>query len=147
MISIKEIKQKDIALCLELDLDTISLWNKKQWHNEFKKEGIKVLGLSLSDLIIGICVFQVVFDEVQINYFAVKKQFRRKGFGSYLMNYSINYCEKLKIKKILLEVSESNSIAENFYNKFNFSTVGMRKKYYKDGSNAFLKEKKIIINN
>ena len=147
MISIKEIKQKDIALCLELDLDTISLWNKKQWHNEFKKEGIKVLGLSLSDLIIGICVFQVVFDEVQINYFAVKKQFRRKGFGSYLMNYSIKYCEKLKIKKILLEVSESNSIAENFYNNFNFSTVGMRKKYYKDGSNAFLKEKKIIINN
>ena len=81
MISIKEIKQKDIALCLELDLDTISLWNKKQWHNEFKKEGIKVLGLSLSDLIIGICVFQVVLDEVQINYFSVKKQFRRKGFA------------------------------------------------------------------
>ena len=146
MISIKEIKQKDIALCLELDLDTISLWNKKQWHNELKKEGIKVFGLSLSNLIIGICVFQIVLDEVQINYFAVKKQFRRKGFGSYLMNYSIKYCEKLKIKKILLEVSESNSIAENFYNKFNFSTVGMRKKYYKDGSNAFLKEK-IIINN
>ena len=146
MISIKEIKQKDIALCLELDLDTISLWNKKQWHNELKKEGIKVFGLSLSNLIIGICVFQIVLDEVQINYFAVKKQFRRKGFGSYLMNYSIKYCEKLKIKKILLEVSESNSIAENFYNKFNFYTVGMRKRYYKDGSNAFLKEK-IIINN
>ena len=146
MISIKEIKQKDIALCIELDLDTISLWNKNQWNNELKKEGIKVFGLSLSNLIIGICVLQVVIDEVQLNYFTVREKYRRKGFGSYLMNYSIKYCEKLKITKILLEVSESNLIAEKFYSHFNFSTVGHRKKYYKDGSNALLKEKKIIKN-
>ena len=54
MISIKHINKKDIDLCYELDSNTISLWSKKQWANEFKKEGIKVYGVSLSDLIIGI---------------------------------------------------------------------------------------------
>ena len=43
-----------------------------------------------------------------------------------------------------LEVSESNIIAEKFYYRFNFFTVGIRKNYYKDGSNAVLKEKKLI---
>ena len=143
MISIKQINENDIDLCYELDSKTISLWSKKQWANEFKKEGTKIFGLLLENLVIGICVFQVVIDEVQINYFVVNQNFRKKGFGSYLMNYLIKRCKKLNINKLLLEVSQSNITAENFYNRFDFSTVGIRKNYYKDGSDALLKEKKL----
>ena len=143
MISIKQINENDFDLCYELDLNTISLWSKKQWANEFKKEGTKIFGLLTKNLVIGICVFQGVLDEGQINYFVVNKRFREKGFGSYLMSYLIKKCEKLNLNKLLLEVSQSNVIAERFYSRFDFSTVGIRKNYYKDGSHALLKEKKI----
>ena len=143
MISIKQINKKDIDLCYELDSNTISLWSKKQWANEFKKDGIKIFGLLIKNYVIGICVFQVVLDEAQINYFVVNKKFRKKGFGSYLMSYLIDKCEQLNLKKLLLEVSQSNFTAERFYSRFDFSTVGIRKNYYKDGSNALLKEKKL----
>ena len=89
MISIKQINEKDIDLCYELDSNTISLWSKKQLANEFKKEGTKIFGLLLTNLVIGICVFQVILDEAQINYFVVNQEFRKKGFGSYLMSYLI----------------------------------------------------------
>ena len=46
MISIKQINEKDIDLCYELDLNTISLWSKKQWANEFKKEGTKIFWIT-----------------------------------------------------------------------------------------------------
>ena len=59
-----------------------------------------------------------------------------------MMNYLIKQCKKLDVKKLLLEVSETNSIAEDFYSKFHFLTVGIRKNYYKDGTDAVLKEKK-----
>ena len=49
MISIKQINEKDIDLCYELDSNTISLWSKKQWANEFKKEGTKVFGLLIKN--------------------------------------------------------------------------------------------------
>ena len=143
MISIKQINEKDIDLCYKLDSNTISLWSKKQWANEFKKEGTKRFGLLIKNLVIGICVFQVILDEAQINYFVVNKKFREKGFGSYLMSYLIKKCEKLNLKKILLEVSQDNVTAEGFYSRFDFSTVGIRKNYYKDGSHALLKEKKL----
>jgi len=143
MISIKEINKKDIDLCFELDSNTISLWSKEQWANEFKKDGTKIFGLLIKNLVIGICVLQVVLDEAQINYFVVNKKFRKKGFGSYLMSNLIKKCEKLNLKKLLLEVSESNVTAERFYSRFDFSTVGIRRKYYKDGSDALLKEKKL----
>ena len=141
MISIKQIYEKDIELCYELDSNTISLWSKNQWVNEFKKEGVQALGILHVDLVIGICVFQVVLDEAQINYFAVNHNYRERGFGSYLMNNLIWRCKKQNINKLQLEVSKKNIIAGKFYSNFNFSTVGIRKNYYKDGSDALLKEK------
>jgi len=51
--------------------------------------------------------------------------------------------KKLNLKKILLEVSQGNVTADKFYSRFDFSTVGIRKNYYKNGSHALLKEKKL----
>ena len=143
MISIKHINKKDIDLCYELDSNTISLWSKKQWANELKKEDVKVFGLLFSNLVIGICVFHVVLDEAQINFFVVNHKYRKKGYGSYLMSYLIKECEKSNINKIFLEVSSTNITAEKFYSRFDFFTVGIRRNYYKDGSDALLKEKKL----
>ena len=102
------------------------------------------MGLSLSSKIIGVCVFQEVLDEAQINYFSIDFKFRRKGYGSFFMNYLISQYEIKNFKKLLLEVSEANLIANKFYTKLEFLTVGRRKNYYKDGSDAVLKEKKLI---
>ena len=143
MISIKQINENDIDLCYELDSNTIALWSKKQWANEFKKEDTKILGLFISNSIIGICVFQIVLDEAQINFFVIIQKYRKKGFGSYFMKYLIKECEKLSLKKLFLEVSNINFIADKFYRNFDFSTVGIRRNYYKDGSDALLKEKKL----
>ena len=85
----------------------------------------------------------MVLDEAQINFFVVNQKYRRRGFGSYLMFYLLKQCEKLNLKKLLLEVAEGNVNAESFYSRFDFSTVGIRKNYYRDGSHALLKEKKL----
>ena len=141
MISIREVNYKEFELCFELDSNTIRLWSKKQWEGEFNKTGVNVVAILLGKKIVGIYVLHTIIDEAQINYFSIKQKFRRKGYGSFLMRYLINQCEKLNIKKLLLEVSVSNTIAELFYRKFNFFTVGTRKNYYKDGTDAILKEK------
>ena len=143
MISIKQISEKDIDLCYELDSNTISLWSKKQWANEFKNKSTIIFGLLITNLVVGICVLKIVVDEAQINYFVIDQKFRKRGFGSYLMRYLIKRCEKLNVNRLLLEVSRKNVNAERFYTRFDFSTVGIRKYYYKDGSDALLKEKKI----
>ena len=143
MISIKHINEKDIDLCYELDSSTISFWTKQQWAGELKKEGTKVLVLFLSSLVVGICVFHVVLDEAQINFFVINQNYRKKGYGTHLMNYLIKQCVILNINKLFLEVSQTNFKAEKFYSKFDFFTVGIRRNYYKDGSDALLKEKKL----
>ena len=112
MISFKQINENDIDLCYELDSNTISLWSKKQWANEFKKEGTKIFGLSLQNFVIGICVLQFVLDEAHINYFVVNQKYRNRGFGSYFMSYLIKKCKKTNTNRLLLEVSQNNLIAQ-----------------------------------
>ena len=143
MISIKEIDYREFELCYELDSNTIRLWTKKQWETELNKRGVKVFTVLFEKKIIGISVVHTIIDEAQINYFSINRKFRRKGYGSYLMNFLIMQCKKLNIKKLLLEVSETNLVADIFYSKFNFLTVGVRKNYYRDGSDAILKEKNL----
>ena len=143
MISIAEMHPKDVDLCFDLDSNEFAFWTKSQWEKEFSKKNVKIFGLFISKQLIGVCALQLVIDEAQINYFAVNQKFRKKGHGSNLMNYLINYCKTNEIKSLLLEVSEKNLIADKFYQRFHFSTVGKRKNYYKDGSSALLKSKKI----
>ena len=147
MISTKQIYKEDIELCYKLDSNTISLWSKNQWSNEFKKKGTQVFGILTENLIVGICVLQVVLDEAQINFFVVNQKYRKRGIGTLLMKYLIKRCRKQNINKLLLEVSSKNIIAENFYKSFDFYTVGIRKNYYKDGSDALLKKKILRTNN
>tara|TARA_B100000242_G_scaffold85852_1_gene57334 strand:+ start:483 stop:929 length:447 start_codon:yes stop_codon:yes gene_type:complete len=147
MISTKQIYKEDIELCYKLDSNTISLWSKNQWSNEFEKKGTQVFGILTENLIVGICVLQVVLDEAQINFFVVNQKYRKRGIGTLLMKYLIKRCRKQNINKLLLEVSSKNIIAKNFYNSFDFYTVGIRRNYYKDGSDALLKKKILRTNN
>ena len=141
MSYIKEISLKESRLCFELDSKSIALWSKNQWDSEFSKKEVKGLAIFYLKEIIGVCVFQVVIDEAQINYFAISHRFLRKGFGSRLLNSVIKKCEELNLKKLSLEVSEKNKAANAFYDCFNFKTVGKRKKYYNNEDDALLKEK------
>ena len=66
------------------------------------------------------------------------------GRGSGFVAVEIPFTPRAKrVLELSLEVSHNNAIAEKFYSNFDFSTVGIRKKYYKDGSHALLKEKKL----
>ena len=144
MFLVHEINPKDVDLCIELDAKSINLWNKKQWIDLFNNKGVKVLALFLSTKVIGVTVYQVIVDEAQLHYFSILPEFRRNGYGSHLMKKVVHKCENLNLKKILLEVSESNKIAEKFYSHFDFYSVGRRTNYYKDGSHAVLKEKILL---
>lgn len=62
---------------------------------------------------------------------AVKSEFRRKGIGSILLTKAL---ESLKGKTDIawLQVRESNTKAQKFFEKFGFKPVRKLRRYYKD---------------
>ena len=90
----------------------------------------------------GVCVFLKIYDELEIRYLSVHPSYKRRGLGKKLINNIIKECKNERITRIILEVSSKNMQALSFYEYFGFETISIRKKYYRDGSDALLKEKK-----
>ncbi len=143
MIKIQEIGYRNAKECFLLDSESLNMWSLQQWESELNNANNKSLALFNDKKIIGVCVFQFIFDEAEFHYIAIHPKYLRKGFGKILFSKFISISEKYKIKKIFLEVSAKNLPAINFYKSFNFTTISIRKKYYKDGSDAILKTKVI----
>ena len=146
MYLVKKITSKESKKCHEIDLITIKLWNLKQWERELRKNYVYSFACFRNTQIIGICVFQKIFCNAELTYLSIHPTFKRMGLGKKLLKETFKKCESFAIKKILLEVSDKNLDALNFYHAFGFKTIGIRKKYYKDGSNALLQEKKLLKN-
>ena len=82
--------------------------------------------------ILGVIVFEEIYDRIELDYIIVNDNYRRLGIASKLMEYLINYVKNNNILNITLEVNESNISALNLYKKYKFELVSRREKYYKD---------------
>jgi len=80
--------------------------------------------------IVAYCCFWTVFDELHLMKIATDSRYRRKGYAQALILELKKFCLDNNLRKIDLEVRESNYPAICFYKKHGFVLVGRRKGYY-----------------
>ena len=68
---------------------------------------------------------------------AVSENYRRNGIASALLSKSMPEILKQNASEFVLEVRVSNHGAISLYQNFDFKIEGVKKKYYKDGENAY----------
>ena len=83
------------------------------------------------DTVSGLVAFRMIEDEAEILNLAVDSSHRRRGIGSRLVEGMIEACKAAGVKKIFLEVRESNIGARNFYSRMGFTEAGRRGRYYR----------------
>lgn len=88
--------------------------------------------------IVGFAGIKIILDEAELMNIVTKKNMRHMGIASSMLNYLFSLCRENNIKLINLEVNTQNTIAINFYKKYNFNEVGFRKKYYDNTYDALL---------
>ena len=142
MINISKVESKDSKTCYELDFKSIKHWNKNQWEKELEKEYITAIGIFFNNSLVGVCVIHKIYDEAEIRYLSIHPSYQKRGLGKKLINQIMKECKNENIKRIFLEVSIKNKQALSFYKNYGFKTIDIRKNYYKDGSDALIKEKK-----
>lgn len=79
----------------------------------------------------GLVAFRMVSDQAEILNLAVNSKQRRQGIGSRLLEIMVEACKAAEVKKIFLEVRESNSGARKFYSRMGFKEDGRRRQYYR----------------
>lgn len=80
----------------------------------------------------GFLVAQEVGDEMEIENVVIAQGLRRFGLGSLVLERLLQTAKNEGIKRIFLEVRQSNAAAIRLYEKAGFVTTGRRKSYYRD---------------
>lgn len=82
--------------------------------------------------VLGYMSINHILDESDIMRIVVSKNHRKKGIAKKLLQNTFEFCKKNDIKKIHLEVRESNINAILLYEKMGFINIAIRKNYYKN---------------
>ena len=130
--------------CLSLDKISMNgLWSKGQWEKELSDSKKICFGILKNSKIIALCTGWLIVDELQITSIAVHPKEQRQGLGGKILSSILLEAVASGAKKATLEVKKSNSSAQALYLKLNFKVIGIRKKYYKDGTDAITYSKSL----
>ncbi len=121
---------------------------KKPWDTESFTKLLSLNGtiaqIILTDSIpIGFALYQTTDTEAEILTLGILPPLRKKNAGSVLLSKGKQHLAYNGIKRIFLEVSQTNIAAQKLYGNAGFKEVGIRKNYYTEGdvkSDALLLE-------
>ena len=97
-----------------------------------------IVAKNKDNTIVGFAGIKIILDEAELMNIVTRKDMQHCGIASSMLNYLFSLCRENNIKLINLEVNTQNTIAINFYKKYNFNEVGFRKKYYDNTYDALL---------
>ena len=127
---------EDIKDCLLTDFD--DFWSYNILKQELENDKSKYFVAKQENEIVGFAGVMLIIDEVNIMNIVVRKNKRKLGIGSLLLNEIIRFSKIHSAASITLEVNEKNIPAIKLYEKYGFKQVGLRKKYYNNEDNAIL---------
>lgn len=87
-------------------------------------------------LLLGVGCLWAILEEAHITTLAVEPSYQGHKLGQLLLTELLLCAHRRGLTRATLEVRQSNHRALKLYQKFDFKTAGMRKRYYSDGENA-----------
>lgn len=146
-IEIFKMNSCDIDEVINLeDTHNLHILSKNIITEDLKNDNNHYFIAKINDEIVAYLAISYLLDTADIISIVVAKKHTKKGIASLLLNYFFNFCKENKIEKILLEVRESNTAAQNLYLKHGFIKISERKNYYESKETAYIMEKIIPIN-
>ena len=119
-------------------------WTKNMLLSAFDGGRFIAIGAFDGRTLIGAITCSVTMDDADIEGVVTDKKYRRKGVASALIEQAQSELLIKGVKRILLEVRESNIPAIGAYEKQGFIRLSVRKNYYGDGENAVVMVKERI---
>ncbi len=129
---IRRMNPADIPVVSELEAQNFSMpWSEKGFSDALKQPDNIFLVAEMDDgTVTAYCGLYSSIDEGEITNVAVSESVRRKGIGFAVVNEMLCQAAEQGIRKIFLEVRQSNLGARRLYEKSGFVDCGVRKNFY-----------------
>ncbi len=121
-------------LAIEGKAEHAAHWPQEKYREMFESETSQRFVLVLEDrgAIRGFAIGHVLDQECEIENLVIATDFRRRGWGSKLLQNVIDAASDAGVTAFFLEVRESNAAARALYNRTGFEENGRRRQYYRE---------------
>jgi [ribosomal protein S18]-alanine N-acetyltransferase len=85
----------------------------------------------------------VAADQADVQTIAVLESHRGTGIGGAMLAELLRVAGERGAREIFLEVREDNPVARGVYQHFGFEEIGVRRRYYDDGTDAIMMRRKL----
>lgn len=141
-MEIKKMNLSDLdSIAENLERDYNDFWNYNVLKRDLESHISHYICAKQDGIIVGFGGIWTIVDTAHIANIVVKKDMRKMGIGSSILQELMKICKELNMKEITLEVNQHNTAAFNLYKKFGFEQIGLRKKYYKGFDDAIIMTK------
>ena len=130
---VRETVMEDAAAIAEMEHQIFSdAWSEKSVLDTMNQKNAVCLTAEKAGRIIGYVLAYTAADEAEIARIAVAEEFRRQGTARAILRELENVCSSKGVKKLLLDVRESNREARAFYTDMGFQEDGIRRRFYEN---------------
>lgn len=144
---IRAMEIPDVMSVIEIDKSVLnSNWTEVLYRTELLDLNTWAYVYELNSEVIGFIIAKFMGDTSDLLQIAVNADYLHKGIGYEMLRYVWCKLREQGVESILLEVFSGNKRAIEFYDKFGFETVNIRKNYYGNGKDALLMKLKVDIN-
>ena len=141
-MNIRSAAAAEAALLAGLDQASVfsAHWTVTGWQDELANPACGVWCAEINGKIVGFLALRGVEDQYEITNLAVEADLRRQGIGRALLTHALAL---LPGGDVTLEVSVKNVPAVCLYEQTGFARRGVRNRFYKDGSDAWVMGKRL----
>lgn len=129
-----------ISYCTYEDLNQIMVIDHELFSQPFHLEDYEIMldnpqqyhCLKLEEYgeIVAFAAIVIMFDEANLLTIGTVKKAQKRGYGRHLLNSLINLCKNNDVSILVLEVRQSNRIAQDLYKSVGFKINRIRPNYY-----------------
>jgi ribosomal-protein-alanine N-acetyltransferase len=121
---------------ISAEASEVAQWTEEGYRKALEWQGIVALVRAEDAEVIGFILGRHVADEGEVLNLAVSPARRRRGEGVALLGAVLGEFRARRVRRVFLEVRESNERAIAFYGRHGFSKTGRRASYYREPEEA-----------
>ena len=141
-VHIRWMIRRDMPEILEIEKQSFEFpWNDNDFVRSLRQRNCIGMVAECDDRIVGFMIYELHKTRLHILNFAVHPDHRRNGIGEKMTNKLVSKLSSQKRTRILLEVRETNLMAQIFFRKVGFRAISVLRDFYDDSvEDAYLME-------
>ncbi len=137
---IRKFDISDANFCADIFSQTLDVWTESEIKKSAESNGFLGFVDEEDGKIVAVGLFSFIFEEAEILNIATDKDYKRQKRAENILFTAFNQLKENGVKKVFLEVRESNAPAISLYNKLGFERFFERKNYYGNETALILKK-------